>query len=158
MGPKIVNLDDTRGDTDHKATTCRKAMSISNKVYIKWLKIKIKWFLHTSISASLSSFATKSIGSVCLYSCSIQSKHMWKVFGLVPYNSIVWCYVWHYVCHYVINNKVVLLSKIIVTWIFEYYHIILEMHGMWFMWFNHRRYQLQVICKFRTLIRSRWWN
>lgn len=35
MGPKIVNLDDTRGDTDHKATTCRKAMSISNKVYIK---------------------------------------------------------------------------------------------------------------------------
>ena len=27
-----------------------------------------------------------------------------------------------------------LLSKIMVTWIFRHYYIVHEMHGMWFMW------------------------
>ena len=65
------------------------------------------------------------------------------VLGLVPLNPIVWCYVWYYVWHYVwhdvwlnivINKLVLLLSEIIVTWIFRHYHIVHEMHSMWFMW------------------------
>ena len=56
---------------------------------------------------------------------------------------IVWCYVWYYVWHYVwydvwlnivINKFVLLLSEIMVTWIFGNYHIVHEMHSMWFMW------------------------
>ena len=55
--------------------------------------------------------------------------------GLVPLNPIVWCYVWYYVWHYVlhdvwlnivINKFVFLLSEIMVTWIFRYYHIVHE--------------------------------
>ena len=34
----------------------------------------------------------------------------------------------------VINKFVLLLSEIIVTWIFGHYHIVHEMHSMWFMW------------------------
>ena len=61
------------------------------------------------------------------------------VLGLVPLNPIVWCYVWYYVWHYVwlnivINKVVLLLSEITVTWIFGHYHIVHEMHSMWFMW------------------------
>ena len=79
--------------------------------------------------------------------------------GLVPLNPIVWCYVWHYVWLNVVINKVILLlSKIMVTWIFEHYHIVHEIHSMWFMWFNHRRYKSQVLCKLKILVCSRWWN
>ena len=39
---------------------------------------------------------------------------------MCPLNPIVWYYVWHYV---VINKVVLLLSKIMVTWIFGHYHI-----------------------------------
>ena len=65
------------------------------------------------------------------------------VLGLVPLNHIVWCYVWYYVWHYVwlnvvINKVVLLLSKIMVTWIFGHYHLVHEMHSMWF---SHRRYK-----------------
>ena len=85
---------------------------------------------------------------------SIVSKHesvlgipklskMSNVLGLVPLNPIVWSYVWYYVWHYVwhdvwlnivINKFVLLLSEIMVTWIFRHYHIVHEMHSMWFMW------------------------
>ena len=55
--------------------------------------------------------------------------------GLVPLNPIVWCYVHYYVWLNVVINKVtLLLSKMMVTWIFEHYHIVHEMHNMWFMW------------------------
>ena len=54
---------------------------------------------------------------------------------LVPLNPIVWYYVWHYVWLNVVINKVVLLlSKIMMTWISGHYHIVYEMHSMWFMW------------------------
>ena len=58
--------------------------------------------------------------------------------GLVPLNPIVWCYVWYYVWHVVwlnivINKFVLLLFEIMVTWIFRHYHIVHEMHSMWFM-------------------------
>ena len=51
----------------------------------------------------------------------------------------VWCYVYYYIWHYVWLNVVInkidlLLSKMMVTWIFGYYHIVHEMHRMWFMW------------------------
>ena len=84
---------------------------------------------------------------------------MYSMLGLVLLNPIVWCYVWHYVWFNVVINKVVLwLSKIIVTWIFGHYHIVHEMHNMWFIWFSHRKYKWQVLCKLRILVRSRWWN
>ena len=55
--------------------------------------------------------------------------------GYVPLNPIVWCYVKYYVWLIVVINKVVLLlSKILVTWIFGYYHIVHKMYSMWFMW------------------------
>ena len=62
-----------------------------------------------------------------------------KLLELVSLNPIVWYYVWYYVWHYVrlnivIDKVVLLLSKIIVTWIFEHYYIVHEMHSMWFMW------------------------
>ena len=76
-----------------------------------------------------------------------------NVLGLVTLNPIVWCYVWYYVWLNVVINKVVLLlSKIMVTWIFGYYHIVHEMHSMWF---SHRRYKSQVLCKLRILVCSR---
>ena len=84
--------------------------------------------------------------------------------GLVPLNPIVWCYVCYYVWHYVWLNVVInkvsllLLSKVMVTWIFGHYHIVHEIHSMWFMWFSHRRYRSQVLCKLIILVRSRWWN
>ena len=84
--------------------------------------------------------------------------------GLVPLNPIVWCYVCYYVWHYVWLNVVInkvcllLLSKIMVTWIFGHYHIVHEMHSMWFMWFSHRRYRSQVLRKLIILVHSRWWN
>ena len=57
------------------------------------------------------------------------------VLGLMPLNAIVWCCVWYYVwLNIVINKFVLLLSEIMVTWIFEYYHIVHEMYSMWFMW------------------------
>ena len=33
-----------------------------------------------------------------------------------------------------INKVVLLLSEIMVTWILGHYHIVHEMHSMWFMW------------------------
>ena len=61
-----------------------------------------------------------------------------EMLGLVPLNPIVWCYVGHYVWLNVVINKVVLLlSKIIVTWIFGHYNIVHEMHSIRF---SHRRY------------------
>ena len=58
-----------------------------------------------------------------------------KVLGLVPLNPIVWCYVCYYVWLNVVINKISLLSsKMMVTWIFGHYHIVHEMHSMWFMW------------------------
>ena len=86
-----------------------------------------------------------------------------KVLGLVPLNPIVWCYVCYYVWHYVwlnvvINKVSLLLSKIMVIWIFGHYHIVHEIHSMWFIWFSHRRYRSQVLCKLIILVRSRWWN
>ena len=99
--------------------------------------------------------------------------HFWKLIllmvsknfllGLVPLNPIVRCYVCYYVWHYVwlnvmINKVSLLLSKIMVTWIFRHYHIVHEMHSMWFMWFSYRRYTSQVLCKLRILVCSRWWN
>ena len=79
-----------------------------------------------------------------------------QLLGLVSLNPIVWCYVWHYVWLNVLINKVVLLlSKIMVTWIFRYYQKVHEMHSMWF---SHRRYKSQVLCKLRILVHSRWWN
>ena len=83
-----------------------------------------------------------------------------SLLGLAPFNPILWCYVWYYVWYYVwhyvwlnvvINKVVLLLSKIMVTWIFGHYHIIHEMHSMWF---NHRKYKSQVLCKLRILIHS----
>ena len=73
---------------------------------------------------------------------------------LVPLNPIVRCYICYYVWHYVwlnvvINKVSLLLSKIIITWIFGHYHIVHEMHSMWFMWFSHRRYRSQVLCKLK---------
>ena len=35
---------------------------------------------------------------------------------------------------YLINKIVLLLFEIIITWIFGHYHIVYEMHSMWFMW------------------------
>ena len=46
-------------------------------------------------------------------------------------DMLIWYYVW---LNAMINKVVLLLSKIIVTWIFGHYHIIHEMHSMWFMW------------------------
>ena len=88
---------------------------------------------------------------------------MKSLLGLVPLNPIVWCYVCYYVWHYVwlnvvINKIFLLLSKIMVTWIFGHYYIVHEMHSMWFMWFSHWRYRSQVLCKLIILVRSRWWN
>ena len=58
-----------------------------------------------------------------------------EVLELMPLNPILWCYVWHYVWLTVVINKVVLLlSKIMITWIFGQYHITHEMYSMWFMW------------------------
>ena len=42
-----------------------------------------------------------------------------------------------------IDKVVLLLSKMMVTWIFGHYHIVQEMYSMWFMWkvtedINHR--------------------
>ena len=96
-------------------------------------------------------------------------KSLWKVWvftfsymemlGLVPLNPIVWCCIWHYVWLNVVINKIVLLlSKIMVTWIFGHYHKIHKMHSMWFMWFSHRKYKSQVLCKLGILVQSRWWN
>ena len=70
--------------------------------------------------------------------CSILSFNLLSVMlGLVPLNPIVWCYVLHYVWHdvwlnIVINKVVLLLSEIMVT--FGNYHIVHEMHSVWFMW------------------------
>ena len=63
--------------------------------------------------------------------------------GLVPLNLIVWCYVWYYVWYdawlnILINKIALLLSEIMVTWIFGHYHIVQEMYNMWF---SHRRYR-----------------
>ena len=44
-----------------------------------------------------------------------------------------------------INKVSLLLSKIMVTWIFRHYHIVLEMHSMWF---SYRRYKSQVLSEF----------
>ena len=68
-----------------------------------------------------------------------QGRTVMTLLGLVPLNPIVWCYVWYYVWHYVwlnivINKFVLLLSEIMVIWIFRHYHIVHEMHSMWFMW------------------------
>ena len=38
----------------------------------------------------------------------------------------------------------IIMSKIMVTWIFGHYHIVLEMHSMWF---GHGRCKSQVLCK-----------
>ena len=77
-----------------------------------------------------------------------------ELLRLMPLNSIVWYYVWYYVWTYVwlnvvINKVFLLLSKIMVTWIFRHYHIVYEMHNMWFMWFSHKRYKSQVLCKLK---------
>ena len=95
---------------------------------------------------------------VCPYDwCSYEFSY--PLLGLVPLNPIVWCYVCYYVWHNVVINKVSLvLSKIMVTWIFGHYHIVYKMHSMWFMWFSHRRYRSQVLCKLIILVRSWWWN
>ena len=87
-------------------------------------------------------------------------EYMKKLLGLVPLNPIVWYYECYYVWLNVVINKVslLLLSKIMVTWIFGHYHIVHEMHSMWFMWFSHWRYRSQVLCKLIILVRSRWWN
>ena len=54
---------------------------------------------------------------------------------LLGLNPIVWCYVWYYVWHYVwhdvwlnivINKFFLLLSEIVVTWIFRHYHIVMR--------------------------------
>ena len=58
-----------------------------------------------------------------------------KVLGLVSLNPIVKCYVCYYVWVNVVINKVsLLLSEIMVTWIFGHYHIVHEMHSLWFAW------------------------
>ena len=81
------------------------------------------------------------------------------VLGLALLYPIVWCYAWHYVWLNVVVNKVILLlSKIIVIWIFGHCHIIHEMQSMWFMWFSHRKYKSQVLYKLKILVCSRWWN
>ena len=70
----------------------------------------------------------------------------------MPINPIVWYYVWYCVWHNIVINKVVLLlSKIMVTWIFGHYYVAHEMHSMWF---SHRRYKLQVFCKLKILVCS----
>ena len=83
------------------------------------------------------------------------SREQRTLLGLVPLNPIAWCYIWYYVWHYVwhdvwlnivINKVILLLSEILVTWIFEHYHIV---HEMCSMWFSHREYRSQVICKLR---------
>ena len=76
-----------------------------------------------------------------------------RLLGYVPLNPIVLYYVW---LNVVINKIILLLSKIMVIWIFRHYHIAYEMHNMWFIWFNHRRYKSQILCKFRILVRSQW--
>ena len=77
------------------------------------------------------------------------------VLRCVPLNPIVWCYVW---LNVVINKVVLLLSKIMKTWIFGHYHIVHEMHSMLFTWFSYRRYKSQVLWKLKILVRSRWWR
>ena len=42
---------------------------------------------------------------------------------------MTWC-----MTNILINKVVLLLSEIMVTWISEHYHIVHEMHSMWFMW------------------------
>ena len=86
---------------------------------------------------------------------TLPTLNMPTLLGLVSLNFIVWCYVW---LNVVVNKVILLLSKIMVTWIFGHYHIVHEMHIMWFMWFSHRRYKLQVLCKLEILVCSRWWN
>ena len=88
--------------------------------------------------------------------CMLVCVWVYNMLGFVLLNPIVWCYLWHYVWFNVVINKIVLLlSKIMVTWIFGHYYIVHKMHNMWFC---HRRYKSQVFCKFRILVRSRWWN
>ena len=36
-----------------------------------------------------------------------------------------------------------------VTWIFGHYHVVHEMHSMWF---SHRRYKSQILYKLRILV------
>ena len=90
-----------------------------------------------------------------LWKAEVQLLPYILLLGLIPLNPIVWCYVW---LNVVINKVVLLLSKIMVTWIFGHYHITHETHSMWFMWFSHRRYKSQTFCKLKILIRCQWWN
>ena len=92
---------------------------------------------------------------------SLEPRHFLghEVLGLAPLNLIVWYYVLYYVWHdvwlnIVINKVVLLLSEIMVTWIFGHYHIVHEMYSMWFMWkvtedINHKFF---VNSKFRFVV------
>ena len=50
---------------------------------------------------------------------------MYDIIYDIMYDLVLW---------FVINKVVLLLCKIMVTWIFGHYHIVHEMHSMWFMW------------------------
>ena len=112
-------------------------------------------FLKLKKSNSKESQTTSSI-SVCETKIKVVRFFFFFLLGLMSLNPIVWCYVCYYVWLNVVINKVsLLLSKILIAWIFEHYHIVYEMHSMWF---SHRRYRSQVLCKLIILVRSRWWN
>ena len=53
-----------------------------------------------------------------------------------------------------IDKVALLLSKMMVTWIFGHYHIVHEMHYMWFMWFSHKRYKSQVDISHKFFVNS----
>ena len=92
----------------------------------------------THITTNNATTTTKNF-SLFLQLATSASIVMILLLGLVPLNPILWYYVWHYVWHdvwlnIVINKFVLLLSVIMITWIFIHYHIVYEMHSMWFMW------------------------
>ena len=113
-----------------------------------WMIKMRKWWVTTRCYSSNPFFL---LCCICFYiAFSV------RINALKSYCMMLCYYVWNYVWLDVVINKVsLLLSKIMVTWIFGHYHIVHEMHSMWFTWFSHRRYRLQVLCKLIILIRSR---
>ena len=107
-----------------------------------------EFFLSLKNCFLLNSTASQQILDSFLYLCCYECFHLYVCY-------CVWHYVWLNVA---INKFSLLLSQIMVTWIFGHYHTVHEMHSMWFMWFSHRRYRSHVLCKLIILVRSQWWN
>ena len=56
-----------------------------------------------------------------------KKKRITLLLGSVPLNPIIWYYVW---LNVVINKVILLLPKIIVTWVFGHYYIVHKIHSM----------------------------